>query len=126
MEHIYDIKNILYEISRVTKPNANIILVMPSSAWRIWTLFTDLIKNWHSKHNGFHAKNLFKEIFVFSEKWWLKHLNDNNLKVDIIKPNYLFYTGNSILGKRLPIRYRKKLSFLIGINCNFYILNKKQ
>lgn len=123
-EHIYDIKNILSEISRVTKTNATIILVMPSSTWRIWTLLTDLIKNWHSRPHGVHATNVFEEIFVFSEKWWLKHLKNNNLKVDIIKPNNLFYTGNSILGKRFPIRYRNKLSLLIGGSCNFYILKK--
>ena len=123
-EHIVDIKNMLNEIARVTKQEAIILLIMPSPSWRIWSFLTDLLKNWYSRPHGVHTKNVFEEIFCFSKKWWIKKLKHESFKVEMIKSNNLFYTGNSIMGNKFPIKYRRKLSFLVGSSCNIYVLKK--
>ena len=64
-EHILNIKNILNEISRVTKKGSKIILLMPSPSWRFWTSLTDILRNWHSRTHGVHSKNIIEEFFFF-------------------------------------------------------------
>ena len=123
-EHIQDINSILNEIERVSKKNATIILLMPTSSWRIWTTITDLIKNWHSRKHGVHSKNIFDEIYCFSKYWWIKKLRHKNLHLENIYSNNIFYTGNSLLGEFLPIKIRKKISYFLGGSCNIYILKK--
>ena len=123
-EHIKDINNILNEISRVSKKNATIILLMPSSSWRIWTSLTDFIKHWYSRKHGVHSNNFIDEIYYFSRNWWIKKLSHIDYRMEYVSSNNIFYTGNSLLGDLLPIKFRRKLSSLIGSSCNLYILKK--
>ena len=123
-EHIEDINRILNEIDRVTEKNAIIILLMPSSSWRIWTTITDLIKNWHSKKHGVHSNNFIDEIYYFSRYWWKQKLKHKNFSLCKINSNKIFYTGNTILGDYLSINIRNKLSYFLGSSCNIYILKK--
>ncbi len=123
-EHILDINNILNEIDRVSEKNATIILLMPTSSWRIWTTITDIIKNWHSKKHGVHSNNIFDEIYYFSKYWWMKKLRHINFNLEHICSNNIFYTGNLLLGEFLPIKIRKKISHFLGGSCNIYILKK--
>ena len=123
-EHILNIKNMLNEISRVTKKGSKIILLMPSPSWRFWTSLTDIVRNWHSRPHGVHSKNIIEEFFFFSKISWKNNLIHNDLKMEQILPNNIFYTGNYIFGKRLPIKARKYLSKIMGSSCNIYILRK--
>ena len=123
-EHIKDINHILNEIGRVSQGNATIILLMPSSSWRIWTSVTDFIKYWHSRKHGVHSNNFIDEIYYFSRSWWIKKLSHVDYNLEYVATNNLFYTGNSFLGDLLPINLRKKISIFIGSSCNVFILKK--
>jgi 2-polyprenyl-3-methyl-5-hydroxy-6-metoxy-1,4-benzoquinol methylase len=37
LEHVHDIKNLLIEVIRVTKPGGAVINILPSSSWRLFT-----------------------------------------------------------------------------------------
>ena len=123
-EHIDDINQMLKEIARVSKKNATIILLMPSSTWRIWTSITDFIKHWHSRKHGVHSSNFMDEIYYFSRSWWMKKLSHIDYNLEYVSSNNIFYTGNSLLGDLLPIYFRKKMAIFMGSSCNVYILKK--
>jgi len=126
-EHIYDTKLILNELSRVTKDSGCMILLMPSSTWRIFTILTDIVKKWHiGKPHGEHSKNVLHEIFAFSCFWWKKQLFHKNWQLVETSKNRLFYTGNNIFGSKLSFKTRSILSKFLGSSCNIFILENKK
>ncbi len=126
LEHITLLDKLQSEIHRVLKDDGIAVHILPSSSWRLWTIFTDIIKFWRfTKPHGEHATNVFYEIFYFKINWWKKSFIKNKWEIFKIIPNKLFYTGNLILGKKLTIQKRKLLSLILGSSCNIYFLKKK-
>ena len=109
-EHIFEIEITLTNLSEITKKNAFMILIMPSSTWRFFTNLTDLLKKWHiGKPHGEHSKNSIHEIYTFSSYWWKKKLTHKNWEFVNLYKNKIFYTGNSILGSKLSFSLRNFL-----------------
>ncbi len=126
LEHIKEVNKYQKELYRVLKDDGVAIHIMPSATWRIWTIFTDLVKSWYlAGPHGEHAPNIFSEILFFRKKWWQKQFTNNNWKVITTSSNNLFYTGNSIFGNKISIRNRINLSKILGSSCNIFLLKKK-
>jgi len=69
LEHIPHIYQFQKEIQRVLKPDGIVIHILPSSSWRIWSNFTEIIKYWRLPLvHGEHAGNSFTEIFYFRRR----------------------------------------------------------
>jgi SAM-dependent methyltransferase len=69
--------------------------------------------------------NCISEIYFFSRFYWkafFKSCGWSNLNTH---SNMLFYSGNSIFGSSMSLRFRYLLHFILGGSCNIYILNKK-
>ncbi len=125
LEHIKEINSYQKELYRVLKDDGIAIHLMPSATWRIWTIFTDLLKSWYlAGPHGEHAPNIFIEILFFKKTWWKKQFSNNNWYILSTGTNNLFYTGNSILGKKISIGKRVRLSKILGGSCNIFILKK--
>lgn len=92
LEHIPDLQNTLAEFSRVTSPEAVVVLLMPSPAWRFWISITDIVRSWHfSKCHGVHSKSILHELVVFRSRWWTSRLNDCGWYVCQSNASGLFY-----------------------------------
>jgi 2-polyprenyl-3-methyl-5-hydroxy-6-metoxy-1,4-benzoquinol methylase len=124
LEHIKEIEDFQHEIMRVLTTDGFCLHALPSSSWRFWTTITAFIRKDAPKVHGEIAKHHFTEIYYFSKLFWKKFFKKSGWKIEFYKPNNLFYTGHSILDQKLPIRYRKYLSFLFGSACNIYKLRK--
>lgn len=125
-EHIQDTQSTLSEIARVAEDDGILILLMPSSSWRIWTILTDVIRSWKiTKPHGEHSANVFHEILTFRAAWWQQRLQHPAWKIELVGSNDLFYTGNNIFGPRLPFHLRKKMATILGGSCNLFVLRKQ-
>ncbi|MCM3906293.1 MAG: methyltransferase domain-containing protein [Pyrinomonadaceae bacterium] len=126
LEHIPNVYAFQEEIHRVLKQDGRVIHVLPSSGWRFWTNITHLIKRWNvPQAHGEHAKNPFTEMFYFSRRYWTRLFRETGWAVEACYSNKLFYTGQKIMGSRLSINTRRKLSRLLGGACNIFTLREK-
>ncbi len=125
LEHIPHIYEFQKEIHRVLKPDGLVIHILPSSSWCLWTNITCLLKNWMlpSAH-GEHAGNSISEIYYFSRRWWARLFVRTSWSVVIQESNRLFYTGNLLMGSRISLNMRSKLSSVLGGSCNIFVLRK--
>ena len=125
LEHVVSLKTVLQDHQRILKDDGMCLHILPSSQWRLWTIITDLIKKFHStKPHSELSNTVIDEIRAFSQRKWIERFSDAGFKVHSVFPGRLFYTGNSIFGKRLNVRLRNKLSYILGSSCNYYILKK--
>lgn len=124
LEHIPHVKDFQKEIHRVLKTDGIAIHVLPSSSWRLWTIITGVLRLIKSPVHGEHAKTAVTEIYYFSINWWTKLFEKTKWTVSKVESVYLFHTGYSIMDKRLSIRLRHKLSYILGSACNLFILKK--
>lgn len=125
LEHIPHLDAFQKEMHRVLQPDGLAIHVLPSSAWRVWTNLTHLARYRRRPHaHGEHARNALTEIAAFSRREWRRIFQHAGWTIVAEQTNRLFYTGNSILDARLPIRTRARLSGLLGSSCNIFVLRK--
>jgi 2-polyprenyl-3-methyl-5-hydroxy-6-metoxy-1,4-benzoquinol methylase len=125
LEHIPHIYEFQKEIHRVLKPDGLVIHILPSSSWRLWTNITCLLKNWMPPNShGEHAGNSISEIYYFSRRWWSRLFLGTGWTIMNQKSNKLFYTGNLLMGSRLSLNMRSKLSRVLGGACNIFVLRK--
>ena len=126
LEHVKHLKSVLKDHKRVLKSHGYALHILPSGNWRFWTIITDLIKKFHwSKPHGEFSNNVFQEVNDFSKKSWIKRFEDANFEVIKVIPGRLFYTGNSLFSSSLPILARRRLSFILGSSCQYYLLKNK-
>lgn len=126
LEHIPHIKDFQKEIYRVLKKDATCIHLVPSSYWRFWTIFTELLTTFRiPKPHGEHAKNVISEIGTFGKYFWTKLFIDSNFKINQYKTNSLFYTGASLFDYKINIDSRKTLSKYLGSSCHYFVLTKQ-
>ena len=125
MEHIPHVVDFQSEIQRVLKEDGIVIHLIPSSSWRTWTNITQFIRYWSpSNVHGEHAFNIFTEIYYFSRPWWKNIFTQTGWKLDKVGSNRLFYTGGSIMDKRLGVKARKILSYFLGGSCSVYLMKE--
>ena len=127
LEHVKNLSLVFEDHQRVLKDDGYCLHILPSSSWRIWTNLTDVIKkfHWDNPHGEFSV-NVFEEIQHFSVKAWKKRFREANFDIIQISAGNLFYTGNTILSKRLPIKSRKLISRVFGSSCYYYLLKKSK
>ncbi|MFZ5950606.1 MAG: class I SAM-dependent methyltransferase [Candidatus Rifleibacteriota bacterium] len=127
LEHIPHSFEFQKEIHRVSKTNALVIHILPSSSWRFWTNLTHLLKYWtFPRAHGEHSNNPLMEILFFSRKWWNRFFCRTGWVVLRQESNHLFYTGCSIMDSMLSIKSRISLSCILGSSCNIFVLKKSQ
>jgi SAM-dependent methyltransferase len=68
--------------------------------------------------------NRLTEVFYFRKRWWLQKFENTGWEVADSFPTGIFYSGNIVLGKSLPLNFRKKLSKLFGSSTRVYVLKK--
>lgn len=151
LEHVADLAMLHRESARVLKPEGYAIHVVPTSAWRLWTIFAHYIEmaqriatelarcGWRSplsaRHNivgivRHHALvprhgesgNALTELVTFSAAHWRRHFRAHRLRVVMQRPMGLFYTGHMLLGARIPLSARQTLSRLAGSACMLWIV----
>lgn len=127
LEHIAHLHALQKEIHRVLKPSGRAIHVLPSGSWRFWTNLTHLCKflRWPIAH-GEHAGNAIAEIFAFSRLTWLGIFRETGWMVTAHRRSGLFYSGTCALDSRLGIRWRKRLSRMLGSSSHVFVLRKPE
>jgi predicted SAM-dependent methyltransferase len=125
LEHIAHIDEFQKEIQRVLKPGGCAIHIMPSGNWRFWTNITVLLRAWRpARVHGEQAGNILSDIYYFSRRWWTQLFRETGRSIEGSYSNGLFYTGSSIMGSRLSLGTRAKLSRVLGSSCNVFVLRQ--
>jgi len=123
LEHVAHIDDFLRELQRVTAPNGCGVHILPSSSWRVWTIATGIIKSWRvGPPHGEHASNALAEIYYFRADWWRRRFRAAGWRVDRAGRTGLFYTGASIMDRRLGIGARRFAANFLGSSCNWFLL----
>ncbi len=153
LEHIPDLPPLLGEIRRVLKPGGRCIHIMPSPAWRLWTIATHypnlplllwgrgrgdnpfpavaqrslphllLRAAWPGPHG--ESGTMLGEIRLFSRKTWLARFAALGFAPVAVRPVGLFYTGNMLLGPHLSIAARRRIAPFLGNAATLYVLETR-
>ncbi|MBI5478555.1 MAG: class I SAM-dependent methyltransferase [Deltaproteobacteria bacterium] len=70
--------------------------------------------------------NATSELWLFSRSRWANEFTRAGFELLSVRPNQLFYSGYCILGERLSVEVRRRLSSLLGSSCFVYTLRKVQ
>ena len=76
---------------------------------------------WLPRRHG-ERGNVMSEIWLFHPSWWRSNFRSNGFKVVHDQPMGLFYTGNMLLGARLPPSMRARLAGPLGSACHLFVL----
>jgi SAM-dependent methyltransferase len=66
--------------------------------------------------------NALSEIVIFSSRRWKRHFASQLFTIDEATGVGLFYTGHMVLGPRLSLRSRQKVSKWLGSACTIYVV----
>ena len=66
--------------------------------------------------------NALSEIIIFSARHWRQHFRSQLFTIDEATAVGLFYTGHMVLGTRLSLRSRQKMSKWLGSACVIYVV----
>ena len=66
-----------------------------------------------------------QEFYLFSRMRWKRLFRDTGWKIEEVRGNRLFYSGNKILAANLSLAQRTKLSSALGSSCSIYVLRKR-
>jgi SAM-dependent methyltransferase len=66
--------------------------------------------------------SVFTEGFYFSRFFWANLFRESQWEILGVQPVRLFYTGNRLFGRYIPISVRRALSYLLGSSCIIYVL----
>lgn len=125
LEHIPHLESFQREIHRVLKPGGVAVHIVPSSAWRFWTNITHILRTWKiPATHGEHAANALTEILRFRKSWWRELFEKTGWHVIEAVPCPVFYTGRSLLGKRISLRSRHRISQVLGGSTSLFVLRK--
>jgi SAM-dependent methyltransferase len=151
LEHVRNLPQMHREIRRVLKPNGICIHVLPTHAWRFWTMlaaypmlfsYLGIFLAKPSQRTGYelirqiaicclqprHGERRIglSEIYHFHPRWWITHFQSNGFIVRDHQPIGLFYTGEMLFGPRLSIATRQKLSRVLGSACHVFKLERSR
>ena len=76
-------------------------------------------------HRHGELGNSLAELYYFSRYRWEKLFIQSGWVIKKHLLNNLLYSGYILFGTKLPIRFRKNLSTILGSACHIYILEKK-
>ncbi len=125
LEHIAHLEDFQKEIHRVLKPEGVAVHIVPSSSWRCWTNITHILKSWKIPGiHGEHATNALTEMLYFRKHWWRRLYERTGWEVVKVVPCPIFYTGRSIMGKRISIRARHYISQVLGGSSSLFVLRE--
>lgn len=142
LEHVRDLPQMEREIARVLAPGGRCVHVLPTHAWRFWTIATqypaaaqriaaiapralreplralyDAARTAASlsfpRRHG-ERGNALSELYYFHPSWWRRHFAAHGFEVVAEEPMGLLYTGNMVLGAALDLATRARLSPLLG------------
>lgn len=93
-----------------------------SDAMSVLRLMASTAKHYAIVPRHGETGNALSEIFTFSSRYWEKHFANQLYIVDEATPIRLFYTGHMVLGPRLPLKTRQKVSEWLGSACMIYVV----
>ncbi len=126
LEHIPHLEEFQTELHRVLKPGGVAVHIVPSSSWRFWTNITHILKSWKIPDiHGEHAANALTEIMVFRKSWWRQLYEKTGWQVVNVMPCPIFYTGRALMGKRISIPARHRISRILGGSSSLFVLREK-
>lgn len=67
-------------------------------------------------------RSAWVELWLFSRRQWTKMFNETGWAVDHVEGNKLYYSGYFIIGSKLSIQQRHRLSALLGSSCTTYVV----
>jgi SAM-dependent methyltransferase len=152
LEHVANLALLSAEMRRVLKPGGRGVHLMPTTAWRLWSLATHypnlpvLFLFWAAHHGhspfptaarrstphllgralwpGRHGETgtALGEIRLFSRSRWLGVFRKMGWKPMVAQSTGLFYTGNMLLGPKVPIVVRRRLGQWLGSGSALYVV----
>jgi SAM-dependent methyltransferase len=125
LEHIPHLEEFQKEIHRVLKSGGVAVHIVPSSSWRFWTNITHILKSWKIPDiHGEHAANALTEILLFRKSGWRQLYERTGWQVVDVMSCPIFYTGRSIMGKRISIPARHHLGRIVGGSSSLFVLRE--
>jgi SAM-dependent methyltransferase len=68
---------------------------------------------------------VLEELLTFRPAWWRAFLVRTGWRVEKSYPNGLFFTGNRVLGERLGLDARRRLSRVLGSSGQVYVVSPR-
>lgn len=145
LEHVQDLEALHRDIRRVLLPRGRCIHVLPTPAWRFWSMLTAypaaLLRvaaalrgdcGWSEALRYCGAAALqpahgerghaLTELWTFSPVWWRRHFARNGFTIIHDEPMGLFYTGAALFGPGLSFDHRVRLAGFLGSACHLFEL----
>src|SRR5690349_13281682 len=143
LEHVPHLSELNRDIARVLKPDGYCPYAMPTPSWRVWPTLTSIpaafeyllsqadqampasgisssgsggIGQQLRRHFGRHGErgNVLSEFWLFRPAWWREAFRADGFEIVRDEPVGIYYSGNTMLGKRLSIERRQTLAMLLG------------
>ena len=144
LEHVVDIDRLLNECKRVMKPDGLAIHIMPTPAWRFWTIVShypyligSVLKRIISKElvsSGVYPEgtpiippphgtypNALHELYCYSKWSWARVFAANGFQLTDCHSTGVFCSGYALF-PNIGIAVRKKFSSILGSAGNIYTL----
>lgn len=145
LEHVRDLDGLFGECRRVLRPSGSMVHVMPTPAWRVWSILVQwldapvsawkrlvdtknpyvALRRWIGqsipRRHG-ERGNVITEVWLYHPKCWKKVFERNGWMITQAESLQLFYTGNMLLGHRLGLLWRHRLSRVLGNPVCLYLV----
>jgi hypothetical protein len=122
-KHVPHFHEFQSETHRGLKRSGLAVHIVTSGVWGFWTNITDVLKYWRLPiRYSEHARNALTEVFVLGSNRWRAQFERTGWQVQTRATVGLFYTGNLIFDRKLPIGARVWLNRLLGSSCNVFAL----
>jgi SAM-dependent methyltransferase len=152
LEHIRDLDALHREARRVLRADGCCIHVVPTPAWRAWTIVSSgptaallagralgatrtggAARAWGlaakyaaaavlQPRHGERGWTGYSELWLFRPGWWRNDFHRNGFRIVAERPVGLFYTGNGLFGPGLSFARRAALSRRLGSACHAFKL----
>jgi SAM-dependent methyltransferase len=113
------------EILRVLAPGGIAVHGLPTAAWRIWTNLTVLATVMRPPERiGVRSNGAWGEVIAFRDDAWKQMFQEAGWRIRTVVANRILYTGASMLGPRLSVPARRRLSRILGSSMNYFVLER--
>ncbi len=115
------IKKIFLKIFKIKDKdsNASIKRVSESKKTALDKIKTILIPPRHGE-----TGSAFSELYLFSSYRWRRCFKKTGWNILKVEPCGLFYSGQKLLGKTLPLEKREKIAKFFGSSCTIFLMKK--
>ena len=147
LEHVRDLEPLHREFRRVLKPGGYCVHVLPTGAWRFWTMVSGFpegarrLAGSRSRADFRRALgackeallparhgergNAFSELWLFRPAWWRRHFESNGFTVTVDRPVGFLYTGHELFGTSWPADLRRRLGGVLGSSTHIFVLHPR-